>query len=270
MDHSADFQRPITMAAYMAARAIREYLGRHRGASVQGAIDVLRNTDADFACLDFVNGAQLYALVKEERGDEEFDLRSILSFLVKRDRPWWLHAVPFGRDRVADLLQPAEYQCFREAGLLKENPDPTAVAWWDEISALERADQDIETMVRARHAERLSMDYERKRLEGLGVDVFPQWVALDDNTLGFDIRSYDVSGGRVVHHLIEVKSTSSGNIHITRNEWRNAQTASQAYSFHVWWWPNQSLSVLSVDTIAENIPDDHGSGEWQDVEIRLS
>lgn len=129
---------------------------------------------------------------------------------------------------------------------------------------------DAERLVRAREAERLSLDYERKRLKGLGITLDPRWVAIEDNTLGYDIHSYDLWDGEIVARLVEVKSTLSDTIFITKNEWRNADSADEHYCFHVWKLPEKVLTEYTVEVMRKHVPIDQGSGNWESVRIELS
>jgi hypothetical protein len=184
--------------------------------------------------------------------------------------PWWIRLVPYGRSKVVSVLTQDQFQCLREAGLFDPTPDAEAIAWWDEIGALVRGSVNTERMLRAREAERLSLNYERERLQTLGVELEPEWVSLDDNTLGYDISSYDLVAGRIVNRLVEVKSTTSDVIFITKNEWRNAITAEPHFCFHVWKMPEKTVTVYGVRSIVSHIPIDQGQGSWESVRVELA
>jgi len=92
---------------------------------------------------------------------------------------------------------------------------------------------------------------------------------LEDNTLGYDIRSFDWSGDKIVTRLIEVKSSKSDTIFITRNEWQNAAGAAPHYCFHVWKIPEARVLEYSVAAIMPHIPLDRGAGEWREVCVFL-
>jgi hypothetical protein len=124
-------------------------------------------------------------------------------------------------------------------------------------------------MIRGREAERLSLEHERDRLRRLGIAQEAEWVSLEDNTLGYDIRSYDLFGGKIVTRLVEAKSTTSDSIFITRNEWQNAASAEEQYVFHVWKLPDRTFTEFSASAIRPSIPIDQGSGRWQNVLVGL-
>ena len=125
-------------------------------------------------------------------------------------------------------------------------------------------------MKRARRAEWLSLEHERRRLEGLGIHDEPKWVSLEDNSLGYDILSFDLDpDGHTVNRLVEVKSRLSEWIFLTRNEWENASGAPQRTVIHVWELPDERLREYRPSEIEPNIPLDQGTGAWQNVRIAL-
>lgn len=259
------------MAAYSAFVSLHHYLSKNPQLERADAIAAIRHTNSDAFGLDFVGATGLCEILNltDDWSDTKEGLRLFVFEYIKATQPWWLRMVPYGREKVRSALERDQVQCLREAGLFDPVPDAETVAWWDEIGALVRGTVDAERMIRAREAERLSLEHERARLKTLGIDKEPKWVSLEDNTLGYDIQSYDVSDGSVVNRLIEVKSTTSDAIFITRNEWQNAATADQHYFFHVWKMPEATVEEYSVSTIKPNIPTDQGSGLWQDVRVEL-
>lgn len=266
-----DFSRCFTIAAYSAFVVLRRYLGKNPGVDIATAISIILQTNSDNAALDFNGGTAIHQLLPTEIVDcnSRTTLRLIASELVKATQPWWLRLVPYGRERVRSALDQDQVQFLREAGLFDAVPDAGVAAWWDDISAAVRGTVDSERMLRAREAERLSLSLERERLKSIGVALEPKWVSLEDNTLGYDIQSYNFSGKQIVCRLIEVKSTTSGSIFITQNEWINALSADKNYCFHVWKFPEREIIEYSVAEIKPNIPINQGSGVWQDTRITL-
>lgn len=271
MTNVVDLNRCLTMAAYSAFIVLRHYLANNPSVDVPTAIDIIRQTNSDDAGLDFIGGSAIHVhlAIDIPEKDRRAALRLVVCELVKATQPWWLRLVPYGRDKVRSALHPDQLQCLREAGLFDPVPDANAIAWWDEIGTAIRGTVDAERMARAREAERLSLQHERDRLKALGIGLEPEWVSLEDNTLGYDIRSYDLSGEQIVSRLIEVKSTTSDGIFITKNEWRNAASAEPHYCFHVWRLPERKVVEYPVAAMRPNIPIDQGSGSWQDVHIAL-
>ena len=266
-----DFNRCMTIAAFSAFVRIRDYLAKSENLDLASAVDLVRQINADATGLDYVGGIAIHGLLDNRPHwvDEQSGLRFVVAELVRMSQPWWLRLIPYGRDKVRSALDVDQVQCFREAGLFDPVPSPEIIAWWDEVGATMRGVIDAERMIGAREAERLSLEYERDRLKRLGISVEPEWVSLEDNTLGYDIRSYDVSDGEVVARLVEAKSTTSESIFITRNEWENAAGAEAQYVFHVWKLPDRTLAEYPVAVIRPNIPVDQDSGRWQNVLVAL-
>src|SRR5690606_36504019 len=120
-------------------------------------------------------------------------------------------------------------------------------------------------------AEELSLEHERKRLRTNGIDREPKWMAIEDNTVGYDILSYELGPVALKNKLIEVKSTIASPLrfYITRNEWQHDQEVGDAYCFHIWnLQPTPPvLYVKLASDIAPHIPDDNENGKWTVAEI---
>jgi Protein NO VEIN, C-terminal len=266
-----DINRCMTVAAFSAFVRIREHLAKNTSLDAASAVASLRQINADSTGLDYVGGIAIHGLLDDQVQwiDPHSGLRLVIGELVKISQPWWLRLVPYGRDKVRSALDVDQAQCFREAGLFDPVPTPEVIAWWDEVAATMRGAINAERMIRAREAERLSLEHERDRLKRLGIGHEPEWVSLEDNTLGYDIRSYDLNGGEVVTRLVEAKSTTSDSIFITRNEWQNAAGAETQYVFQVWKLPERAFAEYSVSAIRPCIPIDQGFGRWQKVLVAL-
>ncbi len=129
-----------------------------------------------------------------------------------------------------------EYSLFRQAELLDDEPDDVVVAWWDRVTGQVRLESDQQRLERARRAERLTIDAEKKRLSELGIKLKPKWIGLDDNTAGYDVLSYDPGIPEPTNKLIEVKSTIASPLRfiLTRGEWDKAKSIGSSYCFHIW------------------------------------
>ncbi len=251
---------------------LRQYLAKNPNATPKDAVNIIEATNADDAGLDFLGGQEIYLHLNDilDLSSGTNHLRVVIGELIRSSSPWWIRLIPYGREKVRSALHLNQVQCLREAGLLDPVPDAEAIAWWDEIAALMRGVVDSERMLQARQAERLSLEYERARLKNLGIHLEPVWVSLDDNTLGYDIQSYNKEPSGIVSRLIEVKSTTNDSIYITRNEWRNAVSTNQSYLFHVWFMPDQEVVEYTTNAMEPSIPLDKGTGEWQNVRVTLS
>jgi len=261
------------MSAFVALIGLRRYLHDHPDTPVEEAAVSLQRSDADLAAADFAGALRLHDQFAGtvDFSDPIIGLRSGLGILIEAHRPWWCRFFPYGRQRLATALTQNELQTFRSAGLFDETPPSDVVEWWDAFASLMRSADDQRKNAQGRHGERLSLDYERKRLAGLGICEEPKWVALDDNSAGYDIQSYDLTEYGLKNRLIEVKSSqrSSPRMILTRGEWDFAAKFGESYTFHLWQLPSEELIVLTVADISQHIPEDAGKGRWSELEIQF-
>lgn len=120
--------------------------------------------------------------------------------------------------------------------------------------------------------EELSLRYEQARLHALGIQTPPRLLAIEDNSLGYDIESWDVNdSGEQVPLRIEVKAHSSGEprFFLTRNEWEVGQRLGPTYLLHVWDLGRQALRTISVEEVGLSVPLDRGAGRWKVVEVAV-
>ena len=263
--------RCLTMAAYSAFVAMQRYLEKNPDSTPEQAVKIIQSTSPDDAGHDYIGGRQIYSYMSNQliAGKIQQDLRFVIGEIVRIYNPWWLRLVPYGREKLKSVLDVNQVQCFTVAGLFEAVPDADSISWWDEMAALVRGAEESERMIQAREAEFLSLEYEKARLETLSINREPLWVSLEDNTLGYDILSYDKGSNGVVNRLIEVKRTASNSIFVTRNEWNNALSARQNYLFHIWHMPSRKFIEYSVKSMKTNIPKDQGTGVWQNVFVNL-
>ena len=124
-------------------------------------------------------------------------------------------------------------------------------------------------------------DADRSRLEhdaaGMSLAAYvrwrlPVWVAIDDNTVGYDILSYERHDEGEINRLIEVKTTRAvpPRMILSRNEWETAARFGAAFEFHLWNLNFEKLTIFTVDQIRPHIPTDNGSGKWENLEIRFT
>lgn len=202
----------------------------------------------------------------------------MVSALVIVALPSWVKLISLGRKRFIQKLYGEEYRdvksLFRQAGLLNDPPSIEDITWWDHVSGRVRLEADRLKLERARIAERLTLELERKKLKLQGIEREPQWIAIEDNTAGYDILSYTKSSYGFVNKLIEVKSTiaSPMRFYITRNEWEHALEVGEAYCFHIWNMQTNPpfLYERSAADIEPHIPKDNEKGKWKIAEIPVN
>jgi hypothetical protein len=154
---------------------------------------------------------------------------------------------------------------------MEETPSHDAVEWFDKLVSKAYLKIDTERLAIGRTAERLSYELEKAALtlDAGAPDV--RWVALNDNTAGYDIKSAVRRDGYYVPKLIEVKASQQepARIFISRHEWETAKRMGEFYVFHVWHLPMGRVREVTASEMALNIPEDRGAGRWQTVEVNV-
>lgn len=263
------------MSAFEALRHLRHYHQLHPTLALPAVADLIKSVDADSTGLDFAAAFELADCVPTEIAVDNPRLfyRSCIEHLILRHRPIWVRVMMLGRKKFIQKVSRDERQCFRGAGLLDEPPDMTVIRWLDQITGRIRHDLDAVKLERARHAEQLTIQHESERLRRLGIRLEPRWIAIEDNTAGYDVMSYDKGAVEPIARLIEVKSTivSPLRFTLTRNEWEQALKFGESYHFHIWHMEieGQRLFERTVTDMAPHIPTDNEKGRWRNAEIPL-
>ena len=265
------FPRIFAMSAFEGLRALRLRHGLNPGFDLSGLADLLRRVDPDGGNFDFEATFCLNPLVADSApaDDPQAFYQHCIEAAIRAFRPLWGKIITRGRRKFVQKLARDEVQCFRSAGLLEDPPTDGVITWWDRVSALVRLLGDQEKMAQARKAERMSLDYEAKRLARLGIKITPVWMSIEDNTAGYDIQSYDTGEAGPVARLIEVKSTIASPLRfrLTRHEWETAKKFRAAFYFHIWDMSGPRLHERTVSDIEPHIPTDNERGRWENAEI---
>jgi len=272
---SFSFERLFSMGAFDALRSIRQQALHYPDLDRQSIVALLQATDSEMSGLDFVAAQELHDLVTLDApsGTPHEFYRHCITSVILGQRRSWSRSITLGRSRFLNQLSRDEHLCFRAALLTDSPPPEDVVVWWDTISFEMRHSADKIRMDRARLAERLSIQHERERLAALGIDLEPKWIAIEDNTAGFDVLSFDSSQYGPTNRLIEVKSTIASPLRffISRNEWEQALKYGSSYHFHIWDLAPAipRLYERTVPQILPHIPEDQASGKWTNAEIPL-
>lgn len=180
--------------------------------------------------------------------------------------PKWVKHVYKGRmeclQKISDGQEKKDMaQLLNEINLLRETTKG-AVEWWDELVRVFSPNHENKTET-GREGERLSIDYEKKR-----VGKEPKWEALFSNYSGYDLLSV-VSKETNEDLHIEVKTSSNEfRFYLTRGEWEKA-LEKKNYLFHFWHLPTKKLYIFSPAEIKPHIPINQGEGEWTECVIPL-
>jgi len=267
-------ERILSMSALNGLLAIRRYAALHSQVPLTEIISTLKRISPDDAYHDYEMAVVLSGLTSardEHLQDATALFRDAIWSFIEEARPWWVRLSPWGRERIRTALSTNEEQCFEAAGLFARTPSTVIREWWDELSRKARRADDDRKQQQGRRAEQLTIDYENRRLSGLGITNTVRWVALDDNSAGYDVQSYDIGVVEPIAKLIEVKSSArdSREIFLTRNEWNTAIERVPHYFFHIWLLPEEELIEITPDELRMHIPQDQASGEWQTTKITL-
>ena len=262
--------RILTMSAFEAAYLVRNFRKAHPTFSEDELIQMARAIRTDFYTYDYSTGLGLEKIISSgtENTAVEF-FTAAIEAVIHSKSPFWTRLAPSGRRHVVQAVGVNGAQCLRAAGLMDESP--RATAWWDGLSRAHRGNRDERLLMQGRVGERLSLAYETTRLQQEGIIKSPQWIAIEDNTVGYDILSYSLVSGKEQSLLIEVKTSSGGSprMFLSRNEWKAADQFGDAFEFHHWQIDQEKLTIFSVEQIRPHIPVNGGRGSWEVVEIML-
>ena len=105
-------------------------------------------------------------------------------------------------------------------------------------------------------SELLALEYEKRRLNEIGVTKSPHRVSLLDAAKGYDIASYESSTSEKFDRFIEVKTFSSQSFYMSKNEIWVANILREKYHLYL-----VSKSV-GVEVIRDPYPELHSPGLW--------
>lgn len=197
--------------------------------------------------------------------------RCILA-LVELEPPTWISILFSGREIAARTLEPDVLQCFQVAGAFDPIPSAETVRWLDQLARIALSRRDMQNIEVGRTAERLALEYERQQVGILGIDRPVEWVSLNENFAGYDLKSWTLVDGLVVPKLVEVKGCSSDSriIYITRNEWEVGSSVICPYVFQIWALSSGAMTEVSVEEMRADMPRDSGKGRWQTTQVHLT
>lgn len=267
------------MSAFEGVRLLRRQAVANPQLALKDVFKLVKTVEPMGMSLDWEASLYLHSVTDENIPTDGVDFyRHCIASLILTSFPTWAKLITLGRSRFMEKLYGEEFRdvrsLFRQAGLLKQPPVKNDVEWWDYVSGRVRLEGDRQKLERGRMAEELSLNFERVRMKREGVPGEPKWMAIEDNTVGYDILSYENGEYGIINKLIEVKSTIASPVRffITRNEWNQAQKAGKSYCFHVWNLQEHPprLYIKQVNDIAPHIPVDNEKGKWNVAEIPVS
>ncbi len=263
------------MSAFEGLRTLRAQHADSPDLSIEEVMVIVKRIHPDALTFDWEAAALLYEIVDSATPLEPVPFfRGCIEGVLFDRLPIWVKLMALGRKKFTNKLSRDERSMFRQAGLLIDPPTDIVIEWWDKVTGQVRLEKDRVKLNQAREAEKLSLEIEEKRLISIGVDKKPKWIAIEDNTAGYDVLSYEVNNYGLINRLIEVKSTIASPLrfYLTRNEWEQAIKYGDAFCFHIWDM-NQNPAILherSVSDIAPHVPQDNEKGKWKNAEIPVN
>lgn len=260
------------MPAFEGLRAIKQQQAIQEELELDKLLPIMEHIDPDYSSYDIEASVQLLEImdVTITTTDSTY-YRNCIKTLIIHSQPAWVRMMRLGRKKFTNKLERDQRSIFREAALLNDPPEVSVIEWWDEVCGMVRYDIDRRFMDQARQAEQLTLEYEENELRGKGITEKPKWIAIDDNTAGYDVLSYDKNEYGLVNKLIEVKSTITSPLrfYLTRNEWDKAYKSGNSYFFYIWdMQPEEPrLHVKTFTDIEPHIPQDNEKGKWDKVII---
>jgi Domain of unknown function (DUF3883) len=250
---------------------LREHIDRYPSVPRDQAIGILRRqasssslgwTDVDIVVEDCPE------LLGLQLRDDHLNIRAVLLIFLRKYQPIWMRTIPRGRRHVSSGAPENAVQCLNRAKLMT-NHDDDVIEWWDQASQIVREQRNEMLIETGRTGEKMSFVYELARLNSdpASPTLVPELVSLDDNTLGYDIRSF-VQPNNNDRLFIEVKAANRGSeFYVTRNEWNVCRRHRARYVVHFWIIPQKKLNYITPDDLANHIPADQGQGEWDRVKV---
>jgi hypothetical protein len=264
------------MSVVSAAIAIAAERSRFPGFTLDQLVSALKAGRSTYAGLDYTRALEMCTIVGWDaialEGDRESQLRETVRTLALRLNPLWMQASQWGRERAAAVASDDQRQLLAATGVLAADLSAQAIGFWDALAVASRQEENARNVEIGRKGEKLTLEYEHAILSRYGIPKSPKWVALEDNTAGYDILSYRMDPkGAIQRRLIEVKACSFGPMQffLSRSEWDCAEHSPDAFVLHVWSLETLQLREIAVSELRMHMPQDHGRGNWTRVRVAV-
>jgi Domain of unknown function (DUF3883) len=268
--------RFLRMSVLNALLALQDHRRANQQDSLDQAATLLSGGLASRAAFDYDAALAVIELVPNcsdiIRASRMERLRALVEMIVRADASAnWVKLLPLGRAHVATYLRDTNIlQCFEAAGLFLDPIDTEGLRWWLRMQDFARALESSARTEIGMRGEQLTLRNEQAKLSAAGrADLQPKWRSLEDNTLGYDVESFEIEEGGVAKLFIEVKAsdTSPLRFFVSRRQWQIATSMARRYRFHVWNLSSEALLTLTPHEMSAHIPLDQGHGLWQRVEV---
>lgn len=267
MNVHSNFFRPSAISGLI---KLRRELDNNLNISPTEACRFLSATYSN-AGVDFDAALQLHEVVPTLPDCLPKAYRCVITELVNLTDPSWLGLLKRGRNALFSVVGADVRACFERAGALDATPNIEVIKWLDSLITMAYAKSEAQKLNSGRMAEQLSYELEKSRLGEQTSAHEVEWVALNDNSAGYDIRSFSFEVDKFVPRFIEVKSSQQLPLRIilTRHEWNVANQMGDKFVFHLWHLPSKSMIEMSSKEMSKHIPSDRGNGSWDTAQINI-
>ena len=164
-------ERVFSISCFEGLRLFRQYRADQPKLEESDLLSLIRKVDPNGHALDLEAAAYLDKLLHPDVPMVGQGLyQACIRVVVIEHQPLWSKAMRAGRKRFLDGLDEDDLTGFEAAGLVSDQPALPVVTWWDEVAGHARLAVDVDKMEQARKAEFMTIDFEKKRLEALGID----------------------------------------------------------------------------------------------------
>lgn len=258
----------LRVAALEGAFELVDHLTTFDDVAVPEAIAQLRQGPSDVARFDYTGAAELLHLCGpaffSSANRSTTGHRRIVSYLVAAEAPTWRLAAAKGKKWCRNAMDENSAQTIGWANLW--DMDDEALDWWFQLATAARGQAEAARAAVGRIGERLTFEHECGRLQALGAPCVPVWRSTEDDTLGYDIESWEYSPGSEPLPLrIEVKAYAGADrrFFLTRGEWRTALRFRAGFAVDLWDVSTKTLTRFAVEQVKKAIPAETPAGEWQ-------
>ena len=242
--------------------------------------------DYYFSSVDYLSGKLLcdnlgkeifqdYKKENDEKNKQKI-LREIICKFFKKNKPNSLLALPYGPTHFFERLSGDFNQILDYANLTsisEDNPDDEIIDWWDDLIDFARSLIDKKKIESGRSGEKKSLEFEKKKLKNLKINLKPTWDGFWDNKLGYDIKSFDKHKNNI---FIEAKSSKDkrGIFFLTKNEWKCASSEKTNYFIHLWIQEDPKPIIIEYEELKLRVlrfQEISNEGEqWESIKINYS
>ena len=174
--------------------------------------------------------------------------KEFLRFLLKQ-MILKLHPLSYlilrGFDKFKARIDVDEKQILKESGLLEfENTEISK--WWLDLKKLLRSQENKKKQDLGDDGEEASKNFEEKRIKNLGINNEVKRVSFFDESLGYDIESWDLKDQEIIKIFIEVKNES---FIFKSGQWREALSKKNYYFAHYWTEKCKKLRIINYQEL---------------------